>query len=399
MRSLLVGFALSSLLASIHAAPLEEASELLKRAGLAQVISSCTKAKTVALTFDDGPWIYEGQVATLLLNNGIKGTFCLNGNNYECIYDPAEQARVKAIYAAGHQIVSHTWSHPHLTTLDTAGQTKEFQLNDLAFQRILGVTPAFLRPPYGEYNTITQQVAYNEGKKLLLWDFDSRDSDGATVSQSEGYYDALIAQKPNNILTLNHETEQGTVQTLIPYVIKKLKAAGYSMVTVSECLGGMPAYTSVTSPQSGSWSCSDTTIPPPPPPPPTGSNQIHPNGDTTWCVDVQSDSNGAAVVLEKCSTLATKWSLSSGNTAVTTDNGAYSFDAGSGTPANGTPLKIWQSYSGIPAQSWYLTADNRIAVANSGQCLDLPSGNKAAGQRLQVWACGTGNNNQVWTLS
>lgn len=30
----------------------------------------------------------------------------------ECIYDDAEIARVKYVYAHGHQVASHTWSHP-----------------------------------------------------------------------------------------------------------------------------------------------------------------------------------------------------------------------------------------------------------------------------------------------
>jgi peptidoglycan/xylan/chitin deacetylase (PgdA/CDA1 family) len=36
----------------------EPSAELSERAPLAQVISKCTVAKTVALTFDDGPWSY-----------------------------------------------------------------------------------------------------------------------------------------------------------------------------------------------------------------------------------------------------------------------------------------------------------------------------------------------------
>lgn len=34
--------------------------ELIARQGLATVYSSCTEPNTVALTFDDGPYIYEG---------------------------------------------------------------------------------------------------------------------------------------------------------------------------------------------------------------------------------------------------------------------------------------------------------------------------------------------------
>ena len=29
-------------------------------------------------------------------------------------------------------------------------------------------------------------------------------------------------------------------------------------------------------------------------------------------------------------------------------------------------MKIWQCYSGLAAQTWYLTDDNRIALMNQG---------------------------------
>ena len=35
-------------------------------------------------------------------------------------------------------------------------------------------------------------------------------------------------------------------------------------------------------------------------------------------------------------------------------------------PANGVQLKIWQCYDNLPAQQWYYTTDNRIALANQG---------------------------------
>ena len=35
-------------------------------------------------------------------------------------------------------------------------------------------------------------------------------------------------------------------------------------------------------------------------------------------------------------------------------------------PANGVQLKIWQCYDNLPAQQWYYTGDNRIALENQG---------------------------------
>jgi peptidoglycan/xylan/chitin deacetylase (PgdA/CDA1 family) len=229
--------------------------DIHRRGGLAKVITSCTKPKVAALTFDDGPWIYGYDVSKALVAAGAKGTFFINGNNYECIYNADEVKRVQYIYSHGHQIASHTWAHLHLTTLSPSKLASEFANTDLAIQRILGVTPAFMRPPYGEYNDAVRAQAFNRSQTMVTWDFDSRDSDGATPEQSKANYDNVISEKPDNILTLNHETEEKTVHVVLPYAIKKLQASGYELVTVAECLGMAPYHPQVTAPQTGPFSC------------------------------------------------------------------------------------------------------------------------------------------------
>jgi len=78
-------------------------------------------------------------------------------------------------------------------------------LVDQALERIIGVKPAFMRPPYGNYNNLVRQVAYTRGQKLVTWDFDSGDSTGSTAAQSNAAYDKLAQDHPSTILALNHE--------------------------------------------------------------------------------------------------------------------------------------------------------------------------------------------------
>ena len=35
-------------------------------------------------------------------------------------------------------------------------------------------------------------------------------------------------------------------------------------------------------------------------------------------------------------------------------------------PASGVGMKIWQCYANLPAQQWFYTDDNRIAVEGKG---------------------------------
>jgi len=234
------------------------AQSLDKRQGgpSARVITSCTKANNVALTFDDGPWVYLYDVSKALVAANATGTFFFNGNNYACIYDPDSVKRVQYAYGKGHQIGSHTWAHKDLTTLTWDQIHDEMYRVELALTKIIGVKPAFMRPPYGNYNTLVQQASYIRGQVLAIWDFDSGDSVGATPAQSEASYDQIIAQHPSNILALNHEVYETTAHQVLPYAIKKLQAAGYKLVSLSECTG-LPAYQSVGTPgvRDSTWTC------------------------------------------------------------------------------------------------------------------------------------------------
>ncbi|KAG9019784.1 Carbohydrate esterase 4 protein [Tulasnella sp. 427] len=219
----------------------DEAFSLVERASAA-VYTKCSTANTVALTFDDGPYKWNTKIVNTLNAAGAKGTFFVNGNNYECIYSTANEQRLKTAYKAGHQIASHTWAHLDWTTLSADKLKSEMTRTDTALLKILGVKPAFVRPPYGNYNTQSKTVAGANGQSIVIWDFDSGDSVGKTAAQSDASYDAIAKKHPSNILTLNHETYQSTVDEVLPHALSTLKAKGYKFVTVAECLGGKNPY-------------------------------------------------------------------------------------------------------------------------------------------------------------
>ncbi|CAE6530782.1 unnamed protein product [Rhizoctonia solani] len=257
----------------VSAVPLD-APELAIRAPAA-VITKCTQAKTVALTFDDGPYVNTRKLVDLLDRNGAKGTWFVNGNNCEfhrypssasqanlnavkdgCIYDSNNAASVKYVYDKGHQVASHTWAHQHLTSLSGSALKSEFTKVNTAIKKITGAEPAFMRPPYGEYDNEVREVAGSLGQKVVIWDFDSGDSAGKSASQSKNDYKNLVSKNPNNVLTLNHETYATTVNDVIPYAIQQFKAKGYKMVTVAQCLGQSPyKSTGSPSPRDSTWKC------------------------------------------------------------------------------------------------------------------------------------------------
>ncbi|KAJ8701683.1 hypothetical protein PTI98_000445 [Pleurotus ostreatus] len=79
-------------------------------------------------------------------------------------------------------------------------------------------------------------------------------------------------------------------------------------------------------------------------------------------------------------------------------------------------MKIWECFDNLPAQQWFLTADDRIALENQGTlylyfqdfcsthrqslglCLDLTNGNVTNGNQVQTWQCTDNDINQAWRL-
>ncbi|KAG6917726.1 hypothetical protein DXG01_001377 [Tephrocybe rancida] len=171
----------------------------------AQVITKCTVPNTVALTFDDGPYKNMQKIVDQLTAAGAVGTFFFNGDNRDCIYNKESVQRAQYAFSKGHQVASHTWSHPHMPDLDRDQMVSQCSRIDDALKKILGVVPAFARPPYGEYNDLFRQVAQERGQRLVNWDFDSGDSVGKTAAESRQMYDDVVEDHPDTLLALNHE--------------------------------------------------------------------------------------------------------------------------------------------------------------------------------------------------
>ncbi|WVR06675.1 hypothetical protein IAU60_003707 [Kwoniella sp. DSM 27419] len=244
-----VTFALLASLLGTSAAP------TVRRDGV-QVINSCYNNGQVALTYDDGPYQYEDDIANQFGDQ--KATFFLNGNNYVCIYDQVDQ--VRALHAAGHTLGSHTWSHKDMTKISTDEMHQELEKVENAFINILGLKPLYFRPPYGAYNDQVLDVLAQRGyKKVFLWSDDTGDANGESVDYSKNVIDGVANSYPSPKMVLEHSVIDTTASQVVPYAINRLNSAGYQLVAVDTCLGddGEWPYEYVREPGSpdGSWHC------------------------------------------------------------------------------------------------------------------------------------------------
>ncbi|MCO5599799.1 hypothetical protein L7F22_053906 [Adiantum nelumboides] len=186
----------------------------------------CTASHCVSPSFDDGPYNNMRKIVDTADAAGFKVTFFVNANNYDCIYNEKRVSDLKYAYSHGHQICSHTASHPHLNSLTPAQIDTQVQVVETALYKILGVVPACIRPPYGEANkAVVDQLNNKWGYVVINWNFDTQDADGATVKQSKAVIDKI--KSPKHAIILMHETVDTTANTLFPYAINKLKSNGY----------------------------------------------------------------------------------------------------------------------------------------------------------------------------
>lgn len=134
--------------------------------------------------------------------------------------------------------------------------------------------------------------------------------------------------------------------------------------------------------------------------------QIHPNGDISQCLQVQTYSKGvqdpsqvandSPLSVGACGAPGTfsAFDISYGDQlSVKLTGSNLCFDAGS-NPGNNGIMKLYTCYPGLPQQHYYLTPDNHISITNGDQCVDRRDG----GATLQTFRCIGYNTNQIWTL-
>jgi peptidoglycan/xylan/chitin deacetylase (PgdA/CDA1 family) len=121
--------------------------------------------KPVVITFDDGRASQWNAVQELNAR-GMKGVFFILGGG-----NALSDGQVRQIIAQGHEIESHTMSHPQLSRLSDAQLVYELVRSKQLLEAKYGVPIRYLAYPYGDYDNrvINATIAAGYDGALAAW--------------------------------------------------------------------------------------------------------------------------------------------------------------------------------------------------------------------------------------
>jgi len=188
------------------------------------------KDKEVVLTFDDGPWPGNTPaVLKALADECTTGIFFEIGKHATYYPEIAKQ-----VYAAGHTIGSHTWSHAALVNkkLNDDQRKEEIEKGISAVKWALGgVSPAaFFRFPALQHPP--EMVTYLGERNIAIFscDVDSFDFKYHDPKKVMNLIFKGLEKKGKGIV-LMHDFHKETA-ALLPDILKRLKAEGYKVVAM-----------------------------------------------------------------------------------------------------------------------------------------------------------------------
>ncbi|GIE99191.1 bifunctional polysaccharide deacetylase/glycosyltransferase family 2 protein [Paractinoplanes rishiriensis] len=203
-----------------------------------QESSSRMPAKTIALTFDDGPDpAWTPKVLDLLAEHDAHGTFFVVGS---------EVARhpelAKRITARGNELGLHTFTHPNMQRIAPWRRSLELSQTQVAIARATGVHTNLARFPYSSKADAIDEVnwriikdAGKQGYLVVVNDLDSQDWQRPGVEQ---ILRNATPQGDASAVILFHDSGGDRTQTLaaLGQFIPAMKERGYRFTTITEGL-------------------------------------------------------------------------------------------------------------------------------------------------------------------
>jgi nucleoside-diphosphate-sugar epimerase/peptidoglycan/xylan/chitin deacetylase (PgdA/CDA1 family) len=182
----------------------------------------------IALTIDDGPDpIYTPRILDIFRDHAVKATFFVVGGAAEQYPD-----LVMRMKKEGHEVGSHSYSHPYFHRLSWTGAVREIRMTRWVLDRILGEKCKLFRPPHGKLSLRSLIPAWAAGQQVVMWNIDLKDY-RASLGEVEAQLERTSISSGDIILY--HGVNEASLKAL-PYVIKAAREKGREAVTISELI-------------------------------------------------------------------------------------------------------------------------------------------------------------------
>ena len=162
-----------------------------------------------------------------LRNNNTKITFFVVGE-WADKYPEA----VKKMAEEGHEIASHSNTHPKVNNLSYEENVKEIESSVEKIEKITGKKTNLYRPPYGEYNNTVIKSAEDKGYYSIQWNLDTLDYKDLT---GEEMWNRIKNKLSKGSIILSHNGTEHTADSL-DMLIKNIKSKKLEVVKVSDLI-------------------------------------------------------------------------------------------------------------------------------------------------------------------
>ncbi|KAG0265076.1 chitin deacetylase [Mortierella polycephala] len=210
-------------------------------------ITNCPKTDTWGLTYDDGPSPDSPRLYDNLLAHNQTATLFIVGSRAISFPETLKRA-----YNEGHQIAIHTWSHPAMTSMSNEQIVAELKWTEKAIFDVIGVTPLYWRPPFGDVDNRVRNIATQLGFKTSIWTqgFDTDDwnipAGTATTQSVVDTFKSWLTKIPTmstGFIVLEHDLFPQEVDVSINGILPIAYATkGLVMEPIAQCLNDGKPY-------------------------------------------------------------------------------------------------------------------------------------------------------------
>lgn len=174
---------------------------------LPAIIRGNKGAKSLCLTFDDGPHANTSMVLDVLKKHNATATFFLIGKNID-----GNETIIKRIMDEGHTIGNHSFEHNFWYSIKSEkALIEDINKNNAIIKKHIDKDITWYRPPYGVSNPNIANAVAACNMQVIGWSIRSYDTTGNDVHKT---FQRVVNQFKHDDIVLLHDHLDTTAQLL-----------------------------------------------------------------------------------------------------------------------------------------------------------------------------------------